>query len=72
VDQHGNVQAVGGVTDKVEGFFKVCKARGLSGDQGVVIPAANVPHLMLSDEVVDAVCGGKFNIWAVNNVDQGI
>ncbi len=72
VDQHGNVQAVGGVTDKVEGFFKVCKARGLSGDQGVVIPAANVAHLMLCDEVVDAVREGRFNIWAVDNVDQGI
>jgi predicted ATP-dependent protease len=72
VDQHGNVQAVGGVTDKVEGFFKVCKTRGLSGDQGVVIPAANVPHLMLSDEVVDAVREAKFCIWAVDNVDQGI
>lgn len=72
VDQHGNVQAVGGVTDKVEGFFKVCQARGLSGDQGVIIPAANVRHLMLSDDVVDAVRGGKFTVWAVDNVDQGI
>jgi lon-related putative ATP-dependent protease len=72
VDQHGNVQAVGGVTDKIEGFFKVCKARGLSGDQGVVIPAANVAHLMLSDEVVDAVHAGKFNVWSVDNVDQGV
>jgi lon-related putative ATP-dependent protease len=72
VDQHGSVQAVGGVTDKVEGFFKVCKARTLSGDQGVVIPAANVSNLMLSDEVIDAVREGKFSIWAVDNVDQGI
>ncbi len=72
VDQHGNVQAVGGVTDKIEGFFKVCRARGLSGDQGVVMPATNVPHLMLSDDVVEAVREGKFNIWAVDNVDQGI
>jgi predicted ATP-dependent protease len=72
VDQHGNVQAVGGVTDKIEGFFKVCRARGLSGDQGVVMPATNVPHLMLSDDVVEAVREGKFNIWALDNVDQGI
>lgn len=64
--------AVGGVTDKIEGFFKVCRARGLSGEQGVVLPAANAPDLMLSDEVVDAVREGKFNVWAVENVDQGI
>jgi lon-related putative ATP-dependent protease len=72
VDQHGNVQAVGGVTDKIEGFFKVCQTRGLAGDQGVMIPASNVPHLMLSDEVVEAVRAGKFSIWAVADVDQGI
>ena len=72
VDQHGNVQAVGGVTDKIEGFFKICQAKGLSGDQGVIIPAANVPHLMLSDDVVDAVREGKFVVWAVDHVDQGI
>ena len=72
VDQHGRVQAVGGVTDKVEGFFKVCRSRGLSGDQGVMIPASNVRHLMLSDDVVDAVRDGKFNIWAVADVDEGI
>ena len=72
VDQHGNVQAVGGATDKIEGFFKVCQAKGLSGDQGVIIPAANVPHLMLSDDVVDSVREGKFIVWAVDNVDQGI
>jgi len=71
VDQHGNVQAVGGVTDKVEGFFRVCKARGLSGDQGVLMPTANVPHLMLSDEVIAAVRDGKFSLWAVDHVDQG-
>jgi lon-related putative ATP-dependent protease len=72
VDQHGHVQAVGGVTDKIEGFFKVCRARGLSGEQGVMIPASNVPHLMLSDDVVDAVRAGKFSIWAVADVDEGI
>jgi predicted ATP-dependent protease len=72
VDQHGSVQAVGGVTDKIEGFFKVCRSRGLSGDQGVMIPASNVRHLMLTDDVVEAVRDGKFNIWAVADVDQGI
>jgi len=72
VDQHGSVQAVGGVTDKIEGFFKVCRSRGLSSDQGVMIPASNVRHLMLSDDVVEAVRDGKFSIWAVADVDQGI
>lgn len=72
VDQHGDVQAVGGVTDKIEGFFRVCNAKGLSGEQGVVIPTTNVPHLMLSDDVVKAVLDGRFHIWAVDNVDQGI
>lgn len=72
VDQHGNVQAVGGVTDKIEGFFKVCQAKGLSGEQGVIIPAANAGDLMLSDEVVQAARDSKFSIWAVDRVDQGI
>ncbi|HYM96298.1 MAG TPA: AAA family ATPase [Candidatus Sulfotelmatobacter sp.] len=72
VDQHGIVQAVGGVTDKIEGFFKICKAKGLSGEQGVMIPASNVRNLMLSDEVVDAVRAGRFGIWAVASVDEGI
>jgi lon-related putative ATP-dependent protease len=72
VDQHGDVQAVGGVTTKIEGFFAVCRAKGLTGDQGVVIPRANVPHLMLADEVVDAVRSGKFRVWAVDTVDAGL
>jgi len=72
VDQYGTVQAVGGVTDKVEGFFKVCKARGLTGTQGVIVPATNVPSLMLLPEVVDAVKAGQFHIWAVESIDEGI
>lgn len=72
VDQLGEVQAVGGVTRKIEGFFATCKARGLSGDQGVIVPAANVRNLMLSDEVVDAVRSGLFHVWAVRTVDEGI
>jgi lon-related putative ATP-dependent protease len=72
VNQHGEVQAVGGVTRKVEGFFAVCQARGLSGTQGVLIPAANVQHLMLSDEVVAAVRDGRFHLWAVRTIDAGI
>jgi lon-related putative ATP-dependent protease len=72
VDQHGEVQAVGGVTRKVEGFYAVCKAKGLTGRQGVIVPAANVRHLMLSDEVVEAVRQGRFHVWAVASVDEGI
>ncbi len=72
VDQHGEVQAVGGVTDKIEGFFRVCGARGLTGRQGVAIPAANVRHLMLSAEVVRAVEEGRFHVWSLRTVDEGI
>jgi lon-related putative ATP-dependent protease len=72
VDQLGNVQAVGGVTRKVEGFFATCRARGLTGDQGVLIPASNVRNLMLSDEVVAAVRAGHFHVWAVEAVDEAI
>jgi lon-related putative ATP-dependent protease len=72
VDQYGAVQAVGGVNRKIEGFFATCKARGLTGSQGVVIPAANVPNLMLEDEVVDAVRDGRFHVYAARTVDEGI
>jgi lon-related putative ATP-dependent protease len=72
VDQHGNVQAVGGVTRKVEGFFATCRAKGLTGRQGVIVPAANVRHLMLDDEVVEAVRDGDFHVWAVRTIDEGI
>ena len=63
VDQHGRVQAIGGVNEKIEGFFDLCNARGLTGDQGVLIPAANVKHLMLRQDVVDAVAAGKFHVY---------
>ncbi|MCL2010558.1 MAG: AAA family ATPase [Synergistaceae bacterium] len=72
VDQFGNVQPIGGVNEKVEGFFQCCKVRGLSGTQGVMIPKRNVKHLMLGHDVVDAVKGGKFSIWAVDTIDEGI
>jgi lon-related putative ATP-dependent protease len=72
VDQYGNVQSVGGVTDKIEGFYAACKARGLTGEQGVMVPAANVRNLMLADEVVDAVRRGEFHVWAVHTIDEGI
>ncbi len=72
VDQQGRVQPVGGVNHKIEGFFRVCRERGLTGDQGVIIPAANVRNLMLDPEVVQAVAEGKFHIYPVTTVDEGI
>jgi predicted ATP-dependent protease len=72
MDQHGEIQAVGGVTPKVEGFFDVCAATGLTGEQGVIIPAANVRHLMLRDEVIEAVERGEFHVYAIRHVDEGI
>jgi lon-related putative ATP-dependent protease len=72
VNQRGQVQAIGGVNQKIEGFFDICKARGLTGDQGVLIPASNVKHLMLRQDVVDAVEEGTFHVYPVETVDQGI
>ncbi len=72
VNQLGQVQAIGGVNEKIEGFFAVCKARGFNGDQGVMIPKDNIRNLMLKPEVVRAVKDGKFHIWAVSTIDQGI
>lgn len=72
VNQHGQVQAIGGVNEKIEGFFDLCRARGLTGTQGVLIPAANVKHLMLRQDVVEAVAAGKFQIYPVETIDQGI
>jgi predicted ATP-dependent protease len=72
INQHGDVQPVGVLNEKIEGFFDVCKARGLTGDQGVVIPTANKRHLMLRDDVVKAVDAGTFHIYAVDTIDQGI
>jgi len=72
VNQHGEIQAVGGVTSKIEGFFAVCKAKGLTGEQGIIIPATNVPNLVLDEEVIDAVRAGQFHIWAVRTIDEGI
>jgi len=72
VNQRGQVQAIGGVNEKIEGFFDICKARGLTGEQGVLIPASNVKHLMLRRDVVQAVEGGQFYVYPVETVDQGI
>ncbi len=72
ISQKGEVQAVGGVKEKIEGFFKVCKAKGLTGKQGVIIPQANVQDLMLEDEVVQAIAQGKFHLWAISRVEEGL
>ncbi len=70
VDQFGFVQAIGGVNEKIEGFFRLCQARGLTGKQGVIIPASNERHLVLSDDVVEAVRQGEFHIWTAGHVSQ--
>ncbi len=72
VNQHGQIQAIGGVNEKIEGFFDVCKRRGLTGEQGVLIPVSNVKHLMLRSDVVEAVAAGQFHIYPIETVDQGI
>ncbi len=72
VDQFGNVQAIGGVNEKIEGFYEYCKLSGLTGTQGVMIPEANTRHLMLNSEVINAVRENKFAVWSVKNIDEGI
>ena len=72
VNQYGKVQAIGGVNEKIEGFFEVCKAKGMKGNEGVLIPESNVQNLMLKEEVVDAVKQGKFHIFPVHHIDDGI
>ena len=72
VNQHGQVQAIGGVNQKIEGFFDICQKRGVTGEQGVLIPASNVTHLMLRQDVVQAVADGQFHIYPVETIDQGI
>jgi predicted ATP-dependent protease len=70
INQHGEIQAIGGVNEKIEGFFELCRSRGLDGSHGVIIPAGNEPHLILSEEVVDACREGQFSIHAVSQLDQ--
>lgn len=72
VNQHGEVQPIGGVNEKIEGFFRLCRARGLTGTQGVMIPASNCEHLALDEEVSTAVAAGQFHIWAISSIDEGI
>lgn len=72
VNQNGEIQPIGGVNYKIEGFFQVCKAKGLTGDQGVIIPHQNVRNLMLKEEVAQAIGEGSFHIWPVQTIDEGI
>lgn len=72
VDQQGRIQAIGGVNEKIEGFFDICAARGLTGTQGVLIPTSNVRHLMLDERVVEAVGAGRFQIYAVSHLEEAL
>jgi predicted ATP-dependent protease len=72
INQQGDIQAIGGVNEKIEGFFDVCRIKGLSGTQGVVMPESNVEDLMLREDILEAVAAGKFHIWPVAQVEQGI
>lgn len=72
VDQYGRIQAIGGVNEKIEGFFRVCKNHGLTGEQGVMIPASNALDLHLGGEIVEAVRDGQFAVWAVDSIEDGI
>jgi predicted ATP-dependent protease len=72
VNQYGEAQAIGGVNEKIEGFFRLCEARGLTGSQGVIIPHSNQRNLVLNDEVVRAIEAGKFHVYCVRHVDEAM
>ena len=72
VNQKGEIQPIGGVNEKIEGYFEICKLKGLNGKQGVLIPSQNIQNLNLDDEIVNAVKNGKFHIYAVSTIDEGI
>ena len=72
INQKGEIQPIGGVNEKIEGFYQVCKMRGLTGEQGVIIPVQNIRNLHLDDEVIESVKEGKFHIYAIENIEQGI
>jgi len=72
VNQHGEIQAIGGVNEKIEGFFDICRARGLTGTQGVLIPRSNVQHLMLRRDVIEACAGGQFAVYPIGSIDEGM
>ena len=72
VNQRGEIQAIGGVNQKIEGYFDLCASRGLNGMQGVMIPKANEQHLMLNPKILDAVSSGTFHVFSVTTIDEGI
>jgi predicted ATP-dependent protease len=72
VNQRGEIQPIGGVTKKIEGFFDVCRVKGLTGEQGIIIPEQNLKNLMLREDVVEAVKDGKFHVYPVSTIDEGI
>lgn len=72
VDQRGEIQPIGGVNEKIEGFFDICNVKGLTGKQGVIIPTTNIDNLMLKDEVLDEVRNGRFHIYAINHIEEGL
>ncbi|ELV8683889.1 Lon protease family protein [Vibrio fluvialis] len=72
VDQFGRVQAVGGLNEKIEGFYRVCQHQGFTGEQGVILPKSNLKHLALHKSVVESIKNGEFNIWPVSNVDEAV
>ena len=72
VNQKGQIQPIGGVNEKIEGFFQICKLRGLDGSHGVMIPIQNVDNLQLSDEVIEAVKKGLFHVYAISTIEEGI
>jgi len=72
VNQKGEIQPIGGINEKIEGFYYTCKARGLTGTQGVIMPVQNLPNLMLNEEVVEAVAAGRFHLYAISTIDQGL
>jgi predicted ATP-dependent protease len=72
VNQRGEIQPIGGVNEKIEGFFRACRERGLTGSQGVLIPRANLDNLMLSKDVIDAVASNAFHIYPVSTIEEGI
>ena len=72
VNQKGEIQSIGGINEKIEGYFEVCKILGFNGEQGIMIPASNVQNLMLKEEVIEAVRQNNFKIWAVDTIDDGM
>ena len=72
VNQKGEIQPIGGVNEKIEGFYQICKMRGLNGNHGVIIPIQNIRNLHLSDEIIQAVKEGKFHIYAIRSIEEGI